>query len=101
MRNALARLHAWLAACWYGRLKPCDCPRRDAYWGLASHPPKCERVDDGAETDVQETDAAYVVEWKRTITWRCTGCGEQFTQHTGVTVERDVHWKDEDPEVAA
>lgn len=81
---------------WTGRLKPCDCHRSERYWGLGGHPPDCERVEDGAERQVRETPAAFVVEWKRTITWRCRGCGHEWTQHTGVTVERDVRWKEDE-----
>ena len=103
----LGRVQQWLEdrGWWYGRLKPCSCSRSDRYWGLHGHPPECERVNDGAERTTTETDAAFVVEWQRTITWRCRGCGECFQQHTGVTVERDVRWKrpeaEQCPEVTA
>lgn len=94
--SLLARARQWLEdrGWWYGRLKPCDCPRTDRYWGLQSHPPECVRVNDGAEQVEQETDAARVLEWQRTITWRCRNCGEQFTQHTGVAIQRVVEFED-------
>lgn len=112
--NPLARLASWLAEkwrcspagnAWTGRLKPCDCPRSERYWGLGGHPPDATQVDDGARRVETETEAATVVEWKATRTWRCRNCGECWQQHLPVVVERDVQWHEDTseacPEVTA
>lgn len=103
----LERVRQWLEdrGVWYGRMKPCDCPRSERYWGLNTHPPECVRVDDGARRTERETEAARIVEWKATRTWRCRNCGECFQQEMGAVVERDVEWKqpqgEQCPEVPA
>lgn len=94
--SLLEAVQAWLErrGWWYGRMKPCSCPRSERYWGLSTWPSECQRMDDAAEPHHFETDAAHVTEWVRTIQWRCQNCGDTFTQRTGVVVERDVEWKD-------
>lgn len=90
----LERVRAWLErrGWWYGRMKPCSCPRSERYWGLYTHPQNSTQVDDGARRVEHETDAATVVEWKATRTWRCRECGDCWQEDLGAVLERDVQW---------
>ena len=103
----LERVRQWLedSGWWYGRLKPCDCPRDERYWGLAGHPPDSSMVNSGARREVRETDAARIVEWKATRTWRCRECGECWQEDLSAVVERNVVWgtpeAEQCPEVTA
>lgn len=94
--HLVERFRDWLEArgWWYGRLKPCDCPRSERYWGLATHPSGCEHTATRAEPTTRETNAAVVTEFKRVDTYRCRECGVEFGHPTGVTVGRRTEFDD-------
>lgn len=94
--NLLDRFRDWLEArgWWYGRLKPCACPRDERYWGLYTTPPDSDQVDEEYRTATTETDAATITEWKPTRIYRCRKCGETFEDHLGVTVARRTEYED-------
>jgi hypothetical protein len=90
------RFRAWLESTgwWYGRLKPCDCPRDERYWGLATTPQATDDLGAEYEPETRETTAATVTEWYVVRWFRCRECGVRFREETDIVAARRTEYDD-------
>lgn len=76
------------------RSKPCGCEYPNG-WHSAGVP-QAECINDSAREETRETEAAIITEWILVREFRCYECGDTFERETGMVVERDIKWKDEE-----